>query len=63
LHQQRCTLATEPSACRKCYTLFLGGEDYISDFSVGPAAINQTRMPGIGHIADLSNAATFECLE
>src|SRR5262249_40428185 len=60
LHQQRSTFTAKPGACRKRDALLLRCERDIVDFVIATAALDQARVAGVGHIADLTNAATLE---
>ena len=63
LHQQRGALAAEPGARGQRDALLFRGEHDVTDFIVGAASVDQARMAGIGHIADLPNAAALERFE
>ena len=60
---KRRALAAEPCTCRQRYPLLLRGQHHITDFIVGAAPVDQTRVTGIRHIADLANAGMFEYFE
>src|SRR4029078_3247189 len=63
LHQQRGALSAEPGSRDHADALLLGREHDIPDPGIALRGTDRVRVPGIGHVCDLLDAAALEGIE